>query len=123
MQEKKLIIPTKFAYGTWDADIGCLGTILSRYANQGKEIHKDFWYIDNKGERKKLELLLTTVERGDLIIVGTIRDLLVATTSDLLNILRFLYNKGVEIDSGNEPHCGVIQFIEMFEVFEKMGKS
>lgn len=119
MNGYKVVVPTTFAYGTWN-NIGYLGTVLSRYSNRGEEIHKDLMYIDKEGENTKLELLLNTVERGDKIVIGTIADLKKTTIPDLLDLLRMLYNKGVEIISGNEPTCGIKQFMEMLYAFENL---
>lgn len=113
---------TIFAYGVWDGSIGYLGTIISRYSNMGMEIQKDLQYIDCKGEKKMLRLLLDTVEHGDKIVIGTISNLMEKSVPDLISLLKSLYNKGVEIESCNEPHCGVVEFIEILDIVKELVK-
>lgn len=76
----------------------------------GRDIPYYHYYEDEIGETTQLEALMSIVEEGDGVIVGSITDFMTPNVQNMVDTLEFFESKGVRIFSRLEPKYDVIPY-------------
>lgn len=104
------------AYGREDRD---LAVLYSHTMNLG--IPDDMYFIEKPGETTKLDELLSVVQAGDTVVVGTITDFTASgELLEILMVLEDLNDAGVKVISRLEPDYDIKVYRAALRVAEEM---
>lgn len=104
------------AYGREDRDLALL---YSQTMNI--DIPENLYFIDRAGETVQLDEVLSTVQPGDKIIVGTITDFSQSSEPlEMLSVLEDLAENGVQVVSRTEPDYTIEVYRAALRVADKI---
>ncbi len=73
-------------------------------------VHRDNYFVDNAGECKKLMHLFQELNEGDVVIIGTITDLMLPEIGDMLDHLEHFDELGVQVISALQPDYNINEY-------------
>ena len=73
-------------------------------------VPRDNYFIDNAGECKELMYLFQELNAGDVVIIGTITDLMLPEINDMLDHLEHFDELGVQVISALQPDYNIKEY-------------
>ena len=79
-------------------------------------VPRDNYFIDNAGEDKQLRYLFQELNKGDVVIIGTITDLMLPEIGDMLDNLEHFNELGVQVISALQPDYNIKEYRQVIRL-------
>lgn len=79
-------------------------------------VPRDNYFVDNAGEDKQLRYLFQELNEGDVVIIGTITDLMLPEIGDMLDNLEHFNELGVQVISALQPDYNIKEYRQVIRL-------